>query len=595
MIRSFFILILILSGLSLTVGQIDLNGKYTYDELLNILENARLDKDQKTLSKVYYLLAEYEANVLGNYDKSLEYYSRAKQYFQILGDSFNVSKTQHSIGKKYMKTGFYNESESLLTSLLKKPYAENYPQNKSWILYELAEISKLKGDHYTALQLLEDSKNVNQFGGDTLLEAKYSIGRIDAFIVLNELDSALISAFRAFQVSNQLNNFELVADALFYIGHINELKGDYKNAIKYLLKSESLIPVKDYDNNRKKIYERLANSFEAIQDYKSALFYKKKYTVLNDSILNQSRIESISNLALKYGTREKESNIKLLEIDKQYAELRNKQQRRALYFLAGGLVLALAFLYFLKRFYDQRITTTNIINQQKEEINQRKIKELEDEIKIASMHSVIEGQEIERERIAKELHDSLGGLLSTVKLQIDNARLVANGNNAIDYDRAHQLLDTAVEEVRTISRNLQPVSLKKLGLVAAIKDLINRFDSENSPEIYFQYYNIPSQMDKMLSLTVYRIVQELLTNSLKHAKANEILIQINLEDDDLVLQYEDDGVGYDPNLIVKKGMGLENIKSRVNYLHGSLSVDTEPGAGLSVLIRLKYDKIHAAV
>ena len=573
--------------------QIDINGVYSYEELLSTLEKARLDKDQETLGKVYFLLAEQEANLFGNYDKSLEYYSRAKQYFQILGESFNMSKARHGIGKKYMKTGFYIESESILKSLLKRPYSENYPNNKSWILYELAELSKLRGDNYSALLLMEEAKNVNFFQGDSLLEAKYSIGKIDAYIMLNELDSALISAFKAFDVSSQLKNLELISESLYYVGFINKLKNESETAIKYLLKSEDLLPYKDYDNHRKKIYAELANAYEQVENYKSALIYKKKYSALNDSILNQARIESISNLALKYGTKEKESNIKLLEIDKQYAEQRNKQQRRALYFLAGGLFLALGFVYFLKRFYDQRITTTHIINQQREEINQRKIKELEDEIKIASMHSVIEGQEIERERIAKELHDSLGGLLSTIKLQIDNAKTSPKTNHNGVFSRAHELLDTAVEEVRTISRNLQPVSLKKLGLVAAIKDLINRFEGENIPEIYFQYYDVPTQMNKMVSLSVYRIIQELLNNSLKHAKAKEILIQINSEDDDLVIQYEDDGIGYDQTLTPKKGMGLENIKSRVNYLHGSLSVDTQPGEGLSVLIRLKYEPVAA--
>lgn len=587
---SFFVFLHFLPSLK---SQVEMDGNYSFEELNTILENARLQKDQKTLSRVYYLLAEYEADVFANYDKSLEYYSRAKQYFQILGDSFNVSKTQHAIGKKYMKTGFYNETESILKGLLQKPYAENYPNNKAWILFELAELSKLRGDQYTALQLMENARAVNQFAGDSLLEAKYSIGKIDSYINLNELDSALMSAFKAFKVSSVIKNLDLVSESLFYIGYINKLSGQFENAIKYLLKSENLIPYKDYDNNRKKIYEELANTYEATNDYKAALIYKNKYTSLNDSILNRARIESISNLALKYGTREKESNIKLLEIDKQYAELRNKQQRRALYFLAGGLILALGFLYFLKRFYDQRITSSNIINEQREEINQRKIKELEDEIKIASMYSVIEGQEIERERIAKELHDSLGGILSTIKLQIDNAKLSSKDNSKVVYTRAHELIDTAVEEVRTISRNLQPVSLKKLGLVAAIKDLINRFEGESTPEIYFQYYNVPPQMDKMLSLSAYRIIQELLNNSLKHAKAKEILIQLNLEDDDLVIQYEDDGIGYDQNQIGKKGMGLENIKSRVNYLHGALSIDTEPGSGLSVLIRLKYENIFS--
>lgn len=136
-------------------------------------------------------------------------------------------------------------------------------------------------------------------------------------------------------------------------------------------------------------------------------------------------------------------------------------------------------IYFIVKFYDQRITTTRIITEQKEEINQQHIRELEDSVKMSSMRSVIEGQEIERERIAKDLHDSLGGLLSTIKLQFDYVRSKNQELSAQkEYSKAHALLDTAVEEVRTISRNLQPGSLQNLGLVPAIKDLINRFEEK---------------------------------------------------------------------------------------------------------------------
>ena len=306
-------------------------------------------------------------------------------------------------------------------------------------------------------------------------------------------------------------------------------------------------------------------------------------------ILNKNRLASFTNLALKYGTKEKQTSIELLKIEKEYEISKNNAQRRTLYILAFGLFIVLLSLYFIIKFYDQRISTTKIITEQKEEINQQKIRELEDNMKMNSMRSVIEGQETERERIAKDLHDSLGGLLSTIKLHFDH---VSSKNSELqhqkEYNQAYQLLDTAVDEVRTISRDLQPGSLQNLGLVPAIKDLINRFEAENYPDIDFQYYEMPDKIDKMISLLVYRIVQELLTNSLKHAQATEILIQINTEEDELVIQYEDDGIGFDQSNLKRKGMGLENIRSRVNYMHGSISIESENAMGMAVMIRIKY-------
>lgn len=205
------------------------------------------------------------------------------------------------------------------------------------------------------------------------------------------------------------------------------------------------------------------------------------------------------------------------------------------------------------------------------------------------MQSMLEGQENERERISKDLHDSLGGLLSTIKLQFDSVKSKMEEVGSLrEYNSANKMLDTAVAEVRSISQNLQPGSLMKLGLVPALKDLFNRFDEEIYPEVDFQYYNIPEKIPNMVSLSIYRVIQELLHNAMKHAKANEILIQINTEEDELVIQFEDDGVGYDKNTIRSKGMGLENIQSRINYLKGQLSTHSVVGEGTSTLIRVRY-------
>ena len=260
-----------------------------------------------------------------------------------------------------------------------------------------------------------------------------------------------------------------------------------------------------------------------------------------------------------------------------------------MYILTAGLLLLLALLYYIINFYRQKLLADEIINGQKQEIAQQKIRELEDNIKISSMQSMLEGQEIERERISKDLHDSLGGLLSTIKLQFDSVKAkVDTVNNLKEYRSANKMLDTAVEEVRSISQNLQPGSLMKLGLIPALKDMFNRFDEDIYPEIDFQVYDIPEKLPNMIALSIYRVIQELLHNTIKHAEANEVLIQINKENDELVIQFEDDGKGFDIDNLKRKGMGLENIRSRINYLKGQINFDSKLGEGTSVLIHVRY-------
>jgi len=377
--------------------------------------------------------------------------------------------------------------------------------------------------------------------------------------------------------------------SLYHIGYINFLQNDFEKADKYIKKCLELLPIKPYSELRKLCYEALSLINQNIGNYKEAHSYLKKFSVLNDSIANKQRYESAANLAIKYGTKEKQTSIELLKLEKDYQVAKNLAQRRTLIGLTVGLFIVLLSIYFIVKFYDQRIKTSKIINEQKEEINQQKFRELEDNIRISSMRSVIEGQEIERERIAKDLHDSLGGLISTIKLKFDQ---VINKNENIfpqnEYKKAYALLDDAVNEVRTISRNLQPSALSEFGLVRAIKDLINRFEGDNAPEIDFQHYGIPEKLNKIVALSVYRIIQELLNNSIKHAQASDILIQINTIEDELVIQYEDDGVGFDINDSNGHGMGLGNIKSRVQYLSGQIHIDSSKGKGVSVMISVKH-------
>ena len=573
----------------LLFGQFNKDSIYSYGDLQRILELARKNNDQNTLAEVYIKLGDYEGDIYSEYEKSLEYYQRSLEYFKVKKDSDGIHKANHAIARRYIDAGFYTEASGILENLISVYKSDNQVLKLPYVYFDLGRLYKARGDVYKATEYLNKAVVLSQAHKDEIFELKIIFEKIQNFEEQNELDSALYQSFEAFKLSNLIGNRDLIAKSLYHIGHINKLGRNFERAIKYMADCEVIIPFQPYSETRKSLYRELAEVYALSGRHREGFLYLKKYTALNDSILNKSRHESLTNLAMKYGTKDIKSNIELLKIEKEFADERNKAQRRTLYILAIGLFVVLVSIYFIIKFYDQRISTARIISEQKEEINHQKIRELEDNMKMNSMRSVITGQEIERERIAKDLHDSLGGLLSTIKLQFDNVRSKKQDLADLkEFNHAHKLLDTAVDEVRTISRNLQPGSLHDLGLVYAIRDLINRFEGEGYPDVDFQYYEMPEKMDKMISLSIYRIIQELLNNSLKHAQAKEILIQINTEDNELVIQYEDDGVGFDQNNLKRKGMGLENIGSRVNYMHGSLTMDSEQGKGMSVLIRIKY-------
>lgn len=590
-----YIIILLLFLFPFVAGNsqvsVNVDSSYSYPELNRMLKEARNNlNDLKTLADIYFKLAESE-EIRFKYDRSFEYYTNSLAYYQKLKDTVQIYKVQEAIADRYKSAQLYDESIDLYQDILDYYVSQKNFAKMAQIYSNIANVHRDRGNIDKEQEFINRAIAANKNVNDTLLTIEFIMDKVKNYERLNEIDSALYTAFIAWKLSDKIKNNNKKSLSLASIGYLNKLKANYNRAIRYLEESEKLMGKEPYNVERRAVYQNLADAYYKINDYKKAYRYNQKYTELNDSILEKDRIEALSNNAIKHDADMKRLENEMLANENELKEQEILNQKRALYIMAIGLTLLLVLIYYLVRFYTQKIKTEKIINHQKEEINNQKIRELEDNIKISSMQSMIEGQELERERIAQDLHDSLGGLLSTIKLQFDSIGS-QNGNyhGNKEYHKANNLLDTAVKEVRSISHNLQPGSLSNLGLVAAIKDLINRFESDAGPEIDFQHYGIPDKMDNMTSLSIYRIVQELFHNALKHSNANEILLQINYDEEEIVIQFEDDGIGFDIENLQRKGMGLENINSRVNYLKGSVSIDSNPGDGTSYLIHLKHSK-----
>jgi signal transduction histidine kinase len=560
-----------------------------YSDLLIKLKHARETKNNADLADNYYKLAIYEEDVNKDSEVAFDYFTRAKQYYDREKNLAQSNKINLKIARRYYKSGFKNESIKIYLDLAAYYKLQKDSKSLAYVYFELSQVYKDKGESDKALSAINKSIAINRAIKDTTLTIDFSFEKIENHLKLSEPDSALITCSKNFNLASLIKDRSRMSKCLYYIGYINFLKKDFEKAIKYLDNALSTNQAIAYDEDRRKIYKYLSLSYAKKNLHKEAYLNSVKFNFLNDSILNYDRIKSINDLTIKHKAAEKDKDFRLLEIENKSVLQKILMTRNSLYFVAAGCIALLFALYYVIRFYTQKIGIEKIINDQQHEIDTQKIRELEDNMKIASMQSMIVGQEKERERIASDLHDSLGGLLSAVKLQFDHVKTKLNGHvNLEQYQKATNLLDTAVEEVRNISRNLQPGALKDLGLVSAIKDLINRFDSENYPEIYFQYYNLEDRVDEMTALSIYRIVQELINNTIKHAGAVEILIQITREGDEIIMEYEDDGNGINVEKSKRKGMGLDNINSRVNYLKGSISVNSKQNEGVSYLIRIPY-------
>jgi signal transduction histidine kinase len=220
-------------------------------------------------------------------------------------------------------------------------------------------------------------------------------------------------------------------------------------------------------------------------------------------------------------------------------------------------------------------------------LQRQRISELEKDRQLVAVDSLLKGQEDERSRLAKDLHDGLGGLLSGVKFSLSNMKdnLIITPDNMTVFERSLDMIDTSIKELRRVAHNMMPEMLTKFGLDEALKEYCNTMNAAKLLVIRYQSLGMTDRLDQSTEIIIYRVVQELLNNTLKHAAASEAFVQVIKEGNRLNVVVEDNGKGFDTSLLKNnKGAGWVNIRSRVEYLKGQLDIHSEPGKGTLVNI-----------
>jgi signal transduction histidine kinase len=214
---------------------------------------------------------------------------------------------------------------------------------------------------------------------------------------------------------------------------------------------------------------------------------------------------------------------------------------------------------------------------------------LKNEAQISSLESLIEGEEKERFRIAKELHDGVNGDLSAIKHKLNT--LLELNNKTIK--EAVIMIDKSCEQVRAISHNLVPPALENFDLESAISDYCTNMNSVHEAQITFDYLGDTMNSPKLVEVNIFRITQELVTNSIKHADATEINVQLSFRNNTIQLAVDDNGKGFDVLNVKSTGIGLSNVKNRVAFLNGEIDfVSSENGTSVNILIvtsKINYD------
>jgi len=359
--------------------------------------------------------------------------------------------------------------------------------------------------------------------------------------------------------------------------------GDSKKEKEYMLKFYQEVKK---DNPPEELYalKELAKYENQDKNYKKAMAYTKAYFTLNDSIKADEKEKEAARLEKLYQKEKKDREIlELLNLNSQ-ADLdleRKKSQNYLLYFLLGTLLFISISGYLT---YNNRQKKALLKEQaQTQEIQYLKVAQ---ERKLFGV--MMEGAEKERKRLAADLHDGLGGRLSGISIKLSRLSENKEAKPLLPHiDDILKNLDDSLQELRGVARNLMPETLLTYGLKAAVEDYCSTL-SDKETKITLQFYNTENINDKNELLTLYRIIQELINNAIKHANATEILVQCIVDNTKIDITIEDDGKGFDiAKSNLNNGLGLTSLKNRVDYLNGAMDIRSEINEGTSVNIQIE--------
>ena len=518
-----------------------------------------------------------------NYDSAIIYYIKSNKYFHKLGKEKGTAYNLINIAKCHIYLYEYDKARDfLLESLVINKKHKNI-RNIGITYVNLGIISKEEDNPDDALKYYNKALDIYKNLGD-----RTGIGHVyanmgNAFKNKGKYSTALEYMENSIKVFGEINNKDGVLSSLINLAVIYEHLRKYNKALSIYDTCKILVKELGDRGNLVTVYGNEYGIYYSLKDYRNALKYMTRYVDLKDSIFNLEQSKIITDLELRYEKEKDQAQI--LELQNENLEkdldLRKKTNQRNIYFASGAFIIVIGILLFI--FYRQKVIKDRIISDQK-------IKQLEEEKKLLAAKAIVEGQEEERKRIALELHDGIGVLLSTAKIHFANISNITPKNKET-IDKASKLLEQVSGDVRKISHNMMPGVLSKLGLNDAIEDLFENLDEMSNISAHINISGDEIRVPENTEIMLYRIFQEIINNALKHAKAKTLSLNMNYLPEKLHIQFADNGIGFNvEEKLSSKSLGLSSIQSRVDFLGGDLIIESIQGKGTTYFIQIPIKK-----
>lgn len=570
--------------------------------VIAVAQNAALKQFESEFDQLDYKtrlteLKKFKPNALSIKDRALfEHLSGKTEYL----NSSGVGAVEHFVKAKelYLQAKDFDKVAELLVTLAEQKSLSNYKYADYKPLLDEAIIYAEKSKNPDILcktykqigKSLRDSepqkaidyfqKAIDIAHKNNLYVHKIKItGNIGTtyFGVLNDLKKARYYQNLSLEISKKHNYQEGMAYAYVNLAAIFRKEKNYEAALEYY----SMVQELKFDNYKTNfdlyVYQFISDTYKEMKNYEKAFEYLDKKKALEKELSDQEENKIIRDINTKYETQKKELENKNLKI-------KDQQNKLILYSFIGLFLLFVIAAYF-------RISH---INKKKKIAEQEKLIEsqkLENVLKDQELHEIdvmLEGQEKERIKIANDLHDNLGSILATLKLNFQNLYQQKEGINEEEqgmFAKTDDLIEEAYQKVRGMAHAKNAGVIGSEGLVPAVQNIAKKVSIPNKLKVQVIPFGMTERLENTLEVTLFRMIQEILTNTIKHAEASEITISLTQDEDSINILIEDNGKGFNPKTINKKeGMGLTNIEKKTEQLNGTFNIDSFEGKGTTIII-----------
>ncbi|WP_026769950.1 sensor histidine kinase [Asinibacterium sp. OR53] len=513
--------------------------------------------------------------LLGNYTGAMEISVDGLARAEALNNPERIAHFKGVIGYILMKQGKLEVAKQYFIDFLKLADELHDKSLEAKGLFYLADLTILEKNYanaisyiHKAIAVFDDSQVVlNANKNEQLAYADNKLAEV--YAQMNDLPHSLQYSLAALHISEQyirwINRYDL---ARYYVngGTIYNRLKQYPQALSLLRKGLSISQELIYMECLQDAYEQLSIAFASLRNYDSAYAYHLRFTQVRDSIVAENNQRVLL---------EKENRYKM-EAQQRLQDAALNRQKLWKDLSIGIACASILIAWLLYKWYSlrQRNHFQAALNMQQQE----------------NLRTTIAAADRERKRIADDLHDTLGSLLSATKLKLSAVEETGTmpGQEKENLKEVLVLLDEAMQEMKNIAYNIMPATLSRLGVIAALQSLFNRISHQSVIHINYTTYGFTERLHETVELGIYQVVLEAMNNIVKHAHARNATVQLVRYERHINITIEDDGRGFDAVRENTVGNGLNNMQSRTKNMRGTIDIDSQPGMGTTIIIEIPY-------